>query len=54
MTIEKKLTYKEILRFWAPLALMWIVMSLEMPAINSVIARMASAKENLAIFGVVF
>ena len=54
MTIEKELTYKEILRFWTPLALMWIVMALEMPVINSAVARMADAKENLAIFGIVF
>ena len=54
MTIEKELTYKEILIFWAPLVLMWVVMGLEMPIVNSVIARMSDAKENLAIFGVVF
>ena len=54
MIAEKELTYKKILKFWWPLALMWIVMGLEMPTVNSIIARMSSPKENLAIFGVVF
>ena len=51
---EKELTYKQIFIFWVPLSLMWIVMALEKPIINSVIARMPYATENLAIFGVVF
>lgn len=50
----KEISYSSILRFWTPLALMWVTMSLEMPVINAVIARMGMAKENLAIFGVVF
>lgn len=54
MTSEKKLDYTDILKFWAPLAMMWTVMSLEMPVINAVVARMSFPKENLAIFGVVF
>ena len=54
MITDKELTYKEILKFWCPLALMWIVMGLEMPTINSVIARMSFPKENLAIFGIIF
>lgn len=54
MTLEKELNYTDILKFWAPLAMMWVVMSLEMPVINAVIARMSFPKENLAIFGVVF
>ncbi len=54
MISEKKLDYTDILKFWAPLAMMWVVMSLEMPVINAVVARMSFPKENLAIFGVVF
>lgn len=54
MTTEKELTYKKIFIFWAPLSFMWVAMALEKPIINSVIARMPFATENLAIFGVVF
>ncbi len=54
MTAEKEINYSEILKFWAPLAMMWVAMSLEMPVINSIVARMGEPKENLAIFGVVF
>ena len=52
--MEKETTYTGIIKFWTPLALMWIVMALEMPVINSFVARMSSPKENLAIFGIIF
>ena len=52
--MEKEITYTGIIKFWLPLALMWIVMALEMPVINSFVARMPNPKENLAVFGVVF
>lgn len=51
---EKTLSSADIIKFWIPLSLMWIVMGFEIPIANAVIARMASPKENLAIFGVVF
>ncbi len=52
--MDKQISYRGILRFWVPLSLMWIVMALEMPVINSFVARMPHPKENLAVFGVVF
>ena len=52
--MEKRISYSRIIKFWTPLALMWIVMALEMPVINSFVARMPDPKENLAVFGVVF
>ena len=52
--MKKDITYSYIIKFWTPLALMWIVMALEMPVINSFVARMPHPKENLAVFGVVF
>ncbi len=52
--MNNDLTYIKIIKFWFPLALMWIVMALEMPIINSIVARMDNPKENLAVFGVIF
>jgi Na+-driven multidrug efflux pump len=52
--MNKEISYNGILKFWFPLALMWIVMALELPVINSIVARMDNPKENLAIFGVIF
>jgi len=43
---------KKIFLLWVPLAAMWLVMGIEMPLINAVIARMDEAKANLAAFGV--
>jgi len=48
------LTYREILAFWFPLGLMWLMMAAEQPALTAVIARMTDAEINLAAFGVVF
>ena len=52
--MKKEITFTDITKFWTPLALMWIVMALEMPVINSFVARMPDPKENLAVFGVIF
>lgn len=46
------LTYKKIFLLWIPLAAMWLMMGIEMPLINAIIARLANAKANLAAFGV--
>ena len=48
------LSISTILRFWAPLAATWLMMSIEGPALTAVIARLAEQKENLAAFGVAF
>ncbi|MDA3860951.1 MAG: hypothetical protein PF445_06970 [Melioribacteraceae bacterium] len=54
MTNTKTLTYKTILIFWFPLALTWLLMSIEGPFLASVIARMSEPKFNLAAYGVAF
>ncbi|MCO6453036.1 MAG: hypothetical protein J5I90_19790 [Caldilineales bacterium] len=48
------LTQRYILRFWAPLAVMWLMMAIEQPVLAAVIARMSDATLNLAAFGVTF
>ena len=54
MPNTKNLTYKTILIFWFPLALTWLLMSVEGPFLASIIARMAEPKFNLAAYGVAF
>ncbi len=46
-----KLSYKQVLRTWWPLAFSWLLMSVEIPAISAVIARLQDPKINLAAFG---
>jgi hypothetical protein len=48
------LSYSQILVFWLPLGLMWLMMAVEQPALTAVIARLPNAEVNLAAFGVVF
>jgi Na+-driven multidrug efflux pump len=43
-----------IFRFWAPLSVQWLMMSLEGPFLAAVIARMAEPTVNLAAYGVAF
>ncbi|MBN2135454.1 MAG: hypothetical protein JW737_06955 [Acidobacteria bacterium] len=52
MMTTAELTYKKIFWLWVPLALTWAMMAAEVPFITGVIARLASAKYNLAAFGV--
>ncbi len=54
MPNTKALTYKTILVFWLPLALTWLLMSVEGPFLASIIARMTEPKFNLAAYGVAF
>ena len=51
--MEQKLKVSTFLKFWAPLALMQVIMNFEFPAIIAFISRIGDAKENLAIFTVV-
>lgn len=51
---EEKLTYRQILIFWIPLAATWLMMSIENPILTAIIARMAEPKFNLAAYGVAF
>ncbi len=48
------LTQRDVLRFWAPLAATWLMMSVEGPFIAAVIARLADPEFNLAAYGVAF
>jgi len=45
---------RQILRFWAPLSVTWLLMAVEGPFLAAVIARMADPKYNLAAYGVAF
>jgi progressive ankylosis protein len=51
---NEKLTYKQILIFWLPLAATWMMMSIENPFLTAIIARMPEPKYNLAAYGVAF
>jgi O-antigen/teichoic acid export membrane protein len=51
---NEELTYKKIFIFWIPLALTWLMMSVEGPFLAAIIARLANEKENLAAFGIAF
>ena len=42
---------KQILQTWWPLAASWLLMSVEMPALSAVIARLANPEINLAAYG---
>jgi progressive ankylosis protein len=48
------LTERDVLRFWAPLAATWLMMSVEGPFIAAVIARLGDPEFNLAAYGVAF
>jgi Na+-driven multidrug efflux pump len=49
-----QLSYGQILRFWLPLALTWLMMSIEGPFLAAIIARLAAEKLNLAAYGIAF
>lgn len=49
---QNNLSYKRIFILWLPLAAMWLMMGIEMPLVNAIIARLQDAKSNLAAFGV--
>lgn len=48
------MTYRKVLVFWLPLALAWLLMSLEGALIQSVISRKPDAETQLAAFGLMF
>jgi len=50
--LTERLTYRKILLFWGPLALTWLMMSIEQPFLIAFIARLGEAKFNLAAFGI--
>lgn len=51
---RNQLTYRQIIAFWIPLGVMWLLMAAEQPGLSAVIARMAEPELHLAAFGVVF
>ncbi len=46
--------FRNIFRFWSPLAATWLLMSVEGPFLAAIIARLADPKFNLAAYGVAF
>lgn len=47
----QKLSYRKILVTWLPLVASWTLMSLELPLVNAIIARLPQAEINLAAYG---
>ncbi len=45
------LSIKKVLRTWLPLVASWILMSIELPAINAIVARLANPEISLAAYG---
>lgn len=54
MTTTSQLTYKKIVKFWFPLSATWLMMSVEMPFLTAIIARIMNPEFNLAAFGVAY
>ena len=52
--MANNLSYKKIFLFWIPLAITWLMMSVEGPYLSALIARMGDPKYNLAAFGISF
>lgn len=48
------LSYRQIAKFWIPLAATWLMMAVEGPYLAAIIARLGQPTENLAAFGVAF
>ncbi|MFW5826789.1 MAG: hypothetical protein ACOCU4_01785, partial [Alkalispirochaeta sp.] len=48
------ITLKILFVFWLPLAVMWIIMGIEQPSLNAIIARLPDAEVHLAAFEVAF
>ncbi|HSR69271.1 MAG TPA: hypothetical protein VLU25_15145 [Acidobacteriota bacterium] len=48
------MTYGRIFQFWMPLAMTWLMMSVEGPLLAAVIARLPDAKINLAAYGLAY
>jgi len=48
---KRGLKFKAIFRLWWPLAVSWLMMSLQRPLMAAVIARLPDARLNLAAYG---
>lgn len=53
MPENEPLTYQQILQIWLPLALSWLLMLIEGPFINGVLARLPGPELAIAAFGVI-
>ncbi|MFO8043122.1 MAG: hypothetical protein R6U25_07970 [Alkalispirochaeta sp.] len=51
---QPTITLKILFAFWLPLAVMWIIMGIEQPSLNGIIARLPNAAVHLAAFEVAF
>lgn len=54
MAADTPVTYRRIFRLWVPLAVTWLMMSVEGPFLAAVIARLEEPTFNLAAYGVAF
>jgi hypothetical protein len=54
MTDKTNLSLNRVFWFWVPLAVMWLIMAAEQPAITAIVSRLPDAKLNLAAFGLTF
>jgi hypothetical protein len=54
MSSDTSLTQRRIFWFWVPLAVMWLIMAVEQPAITAIVSRLPDATLNLAAFGLAF
>jgi len=52
--MNKNISIKTVALFWLPLAITWLMMSVEGPFIAAIIARLPNPKFNLAAYGVAF
>lgn len=50
-TTTERLSYRRIIDIWWPLAFSWLLMSVEIPALSAVIARLPDPEINLAAYG---
>ena len=48
---QSTLPLRRIVRTWWPLAASWLLMSIELPAITTIVARLANPEINLAAYG---
>ena len=46
-----RLTNKQVFKTWLPLVASWLLMSIELPTINAIVARLANPEINLAAYG---
>ncbi|MEM7534396.1 MAG: hypothetical protein AAF639_19600 [Chloroflexota bacterium] len=51
---DPPLSFGQIFRTWWPLALGWLVLTIEIPFLNAIVARLPNPEENLASWGLVF